>query len=353
MKTAPRGLVRIGLIGCGSIAYWMHLRALRRMAGARLVAVADPDPKARERAAKLISTPIYKDAAELLARSDIDAVVITAPNIVHAELATAAAAAGKNFYLEKPIAVTLAEAHAIVNATERAGVLGVIGFNRRCNPFFEHARRLLDAGRVGRIRAVQTIFCEPNEPSQMPDWKRHRSTGGGALFDLASHHVDLLRWFLSDEITDVTARLQSERSDQDSVWLRIGLARGVEASVFCSFRTGAADSLEFFGENGTLRVDRHRCSISLRLARRFGYGVRNAFVFPARDTFPWRLTRLVRPSYDDSYRRALSRFVSMCRGEPQPHSSLNDGVRSLEVILAAEESSAANGAVRRVSTSQS
>lgn len=330
----------------------MHLRALRRLRGAQLVAAADPDSKARARAAQLISAPIYESPTELLARPDIDAVIITAPNTVHAKLATAAAAAGRNFYLEKPIAMTMSEAREILEATERAGIVGVIGFNRRCNPFFEQARRLLGRGQIGRVRAVQSVFSEPNEPEQMPVWKRRRASGGGALLDLASHHVDLLRWFLNDEISEVVARLQSEKSDQDSVWLRLFFHHGAEASVFCSFRTGLADAIEFFGEKGTLRVDRHRCSISLRLSRRFAYGVRDAFVIPAPDAISWRLARIVRPSYDASYRRALIRFVSMCCGETQQLSSLQDGLRSLEVVLAAEESAAAGGAVRRLSTSQ-
>lgn len=347
-RSLTNGPVRIGVIGCGSIAYWMHLRELRRLPGARLVAAADPDPEARARAARLVAVPIHKDAAELFARPDIDAVVISAPNTVHAELARAAAAAGRHFYLEKPIALSRVEALEVIAAAKQAGIVAVIGFNRRCNPFFEQARRLLSEGYIGRIHAVQSVFSEPNIPAQMPAWKRKRATGGGALLDLGSHHVDLLRWFLDDEIVDVAAHFRSEQSDQDMGWLQLSFRTGPCASVVCSFRTGASETFEFFGEKGTLRVDRHRGSISLSLPRRFGYGTRRTFVWPQMDAIAWRCARLLRPSYDASYRRALSNFVARCSGRTQPFASLQDGLRSLEVILAAEQSATNGGIAREV-----
>src|ERR1700737_879979 len=92
--------VRIGVIGCGVIAYWKHMRLLKKMPQAQLVAAADPDPSARERAKRLTGAEVYCDAGELLARPDIDAVVICTPTNLHAELGIAAARARKHFYIE-------------------------------------------------------------------------------------------------------------------------------------------------------------------------------------------------------------------------------------------------------------
>ena len=98
------------------------------------------------------------------------------------------------------------------------------------------------------MRAAVTVFSEPIALNDMPAWKRRRTTGGGVLFDLASHHVDLLRWFLDDEVAKVEARLKSEVTDDDTAWLRIAMRGGAEARSFFSFRTGRADFLEFIGE---------------------------------------------------------------------------------------------------------
>ena len=332
--------MRIGLLGCGVIAYWAHLRALGRLRGATLAAAADPDPRARERASRVAHVPIYAGADELLARGDVDAVVICVPTHLHAELAVAAALRGKHFYLEKPIATTAAEAARVIEAAETAGVTGVIGFNRRLHPLYEQARSILATGRIGRVRAVQTAFCEPIPLAVMPEWKRRRATGGGVLLDLASHHLDALRWFLDDEVAAASGCLKSDLSEHDTAWLELATRDGVEVQSFFSFRTGRADFLEFIGDRGTLRVDRHVPRLSLRLGRRFGYGVREGWIWPTARLAAWRLQRLIRPSADPSYRRSLQAFVDVVRGREGATASLEDGVRSLEAVLRVEASEA-------------
>lgn len=339
--TEPKRTIRFGVIGCGVIAYWAHLRELKRLKNASLVAAADPDAGARERAFRLAHVPVYEHADELLQRDDIDAIVISAPSHLHAELAVAAAMARKHFYLEKPIASTLQDACRVIEAARETGVTAAIGFNRRLHPLFTQARALLTAGRIGRIRAVFSTSCEPASPTAMPEWKKQRPTGGGVLLDLASHHVDLVRWFLNCEPMEIDARVTSEVSDHDTAWLQLTMGNGTEVSSFFSFRAGRADFMEFIGENGSLRVDRHRRSLSLRLDRRFGYGVRSALVLPSPEVLAFQLSRLIRPSYDPSYRSALAAFVELLNGGSPRVATLDDGLRSLETVLAAEESARA------------
>jgi myo-inositol 2-dehydrogenase/D-chiro-inositol 1-dehydrogenase len=330
--------VRLGLIGCGRLASFIHLPELRNLPNAVLVAAADPEPAARSRAGPIAGVPVHENAEQLLGRDDVDAVIICAPTPLHAELAVATAAARKHLYLEKPIAATLEDGRRVVDAVERAGVVAAIGFNRRRHPLFEQAREILAGGRIGAVRAVHMAFCEPTPPEVMPAWKRRRDTGGGVLLDLASHHVDLLRWFLDDEVETVNASVTSEISEGDAAWLQARMRGGAETHGFYSFRAGFADFLEFQGERGSLRVDRHRPSIELRVARRWGYGLRRAWPPPTIRTTIWRLERLVRPGRDPSYRRSLHAFVERLRGAAVALPSLSDGMRSLEAIVAAESS---------------
>ncbi len=332
------GSLRLGLLGCGSIAYWIHLRALRSLRGATLMAAADPDPAARERAQRLIRGPVYERAEELLGRDDIEAVVISAPTHLHAPLAIAAAEAGKHFYVEKPIATSAADGCRVLEAAGRAGVTGAAGFNRRLHPLYERARQLLANGCIGRVRAVQTVWSEPTPLDRMPAWKRLRSSGGGVLLDLASHHFDQLRWLLDEEIETIAASLRSEMSEQDSARIELGLRGGVEVQSFFSFRAGFSDYMEFLGDRGTLRIDRHSTLLPVRLARRVGYGVRRPWVAPTPALAAWRVQRLFRPSVDPSYRRSFGAFVDLVRGLPSGIASLTDGLKSLEAVLAAEDS---------------
>ena len=197
----------IGVLGLGGIACTHHLPALRRIQAVSVVALSDPDPRARERAARLApGAGRHASAESLLARQDVDAVLIAAPTHLHAELAGAAAAAGKHIYIEKPLATSGTEASRIIDAASRSGVRVAVGFNRRRHPLYVQARGVLAAEVIGRVRSVQSAFSEPVAPEEMPGWKRSRSTGGGVLLDLGSHHFDLIRWFLDSEVEPLAAR---------------------------------------------------------------------------------------------------------------------------------------------------
>src|SRR5688500_14876626 len=248
---------------------------------------------------------MHGSAEEILDRPDIEAVIISVPTHLHADMAVAAARAGKHFYLEKPVATTLADASRIADAVALAGVTAVTGFNRRLHPLYEQARAILRDGRVGDVRAVQTTWSEPARLADMPAWKRWRHTGGGVLLDLASHHFDLMRWFLDDEIGVIGASIASAESQHDSASVNILMKNGISVQSYFSFRSGPADYLEFICERGTLRVDRHRAALTVLESRRLGYGTRRGRIAPRRANAAWRLRRILRRTGDPSYIRAL------------------------------------------------
>lgn len=332
--------LRLGVIGCGNIAYWTHLREIRRIPGARLVAASDTDPAARERARRLTGLHIDASSEALLARDEVDAVVITAPTGLHASLAIDAAATGKHLYLEKPIATTRADAERVVAAVEKAGIVAVVGFNRRCHPAMEQAKALLASGRLGAVRAVQMVFSEPADPTGGPAWRQSRKLGGGVLLDLASHHVDLLRWILGTEVTHVAAGIAPHRCDADTAWIALTLEGGIQALGYYSSAAGRADDLTFNCERGLLTADRFRPHLRLQSSRRFGYGIREAFVRPSWAGLEWQVRRWWRPSWESSYHRALTQFVHQCQGGRSNLASMVDGRKALQVILTAEEAAA-------------
>lgn len=338
MRRRSPAKLRIGLVGCGTIASYAHLRLLRHLHGAALVAVADPAPEARARARRVARVPVHERADQLLGRGDVDAIVICAPPPAHAELAATSAAGGKHFYLEKPIATNLEDARRVVDAAATAGVAGAIGFNRRFHPLYGHARALLRAGRIGRVRAVVMTFCEPRQADAMPSWMRRRATGGGVLLDLASHHLDSLRWLLDDEIDRATASLRSEVSEHDTAQLSLWMRSGIEGQGFFSFRAGFADYLEFLGDRGIVRVDRFRRTLELRKARSRGYGLGRARAPRSAAVAAWRLQRPFRRVREVSFRRSLAAFVSLAHGDPGGLASPEDGLRCLEAVVEAESS---------------
>jgi myo-inositol 2-dehydrogenase / D-chiro-inositol 1-dehydrogenase len=327
------------VLGCGTLACWAHLPILARLPGARLVAAADPDPAARARAQRITKGAVHERADDAIARDDVDAVIIASATPSHAALAVAAARAGKHVYIEKPLALEAGEARRVLDAVRRAQVVGAVGFNFRAHPLHRRAAALVRAGRLGTLRAVQSAFCEPVAADRMPSWKRRRETGGGVLLDLASHHVDSLRWMLADEVISVDeARIGSLETDQDVARLTLRLRSGCDVQAYCSFRAGPADYLELIGDRGTLRVDRYRSRLELRVARRFGYGMRTSWARPDAALASLAMRRLARPSYEPSFRLSLAAFVDRLRGGLGPLATIEDGACSLAVVLAAEES---------------
>ena len=346
MTSPDAAPIRVGVIGCGVIAYWVHLRLLQKMKNVKLVVASDPEPAARERAARIAPVPIVERAEEILADPAVDAVVICAPTHLHADLAASALEAGKHVFVEKPIATNAHDSQRLLAIAQRSSLSAMVGFNRRLHPLFEQARRLIASGAIGAVHAVQSANCEPMIVEGMSEWRRRRETGGGVLLDLASHHVDLARWFLDDEVESVECSLASRETEDDTATLSLSMRKGAAIQSFFSFRTARADYLQFICERGTLLIDRHQPKFTVRVARRLGYGTRRQLVMPDAPVALWRAQRLARPSKEPSYQRALAAFADSIRGGPGKVASMADGARSLEVILAAEDSARSRTQIR-------
>ena len=334
-----RSLLRIGVIGCGTITYWTHLRTLASLRNVRVAGLADPDRDALARARQLVDAPIFSDPDVLLASKDIDAVVIASPAGLHAEHFRAACTAGKHIYLEKPLAHDAASLSAIRACIEGAALVFAVGHNYRFYPACQRLRQRLISGSIGDVRAIFSNFTEPVEVVNMPGWKRDRRDGGGVLLDLATHHIDLYRWFLQDELAQITADTRSLYSEQDSACVRATTRSGVELCGYFAFTSSRSHQLTFHGTKGVLHLDMHTGVITEATNRRHGYGVRKRTVGGGARDFGWRSRKLVQPSYNPSHRLALRAFVDGIANPARRHAdlaTLDDGAAALQAVLDAE-----------------
>lgn len=225
--TTPLG---VGLLGCGRIARMFHLLVLSSLDSARLVAVADADLAALRAAQAIVPEAVGVGHVEaLLAVPGVDAVVVCLSTHLHADAAVAAFDAGRHVYVEKPLALDAAAAARVREACSASGRTGLVGFNFRFHPLVGAAREAVAAGALGQVVGIRTAFS--SAPRELPEWKRDRATGGGALLDLASHHVDLLRHLTGSEITAVSATIATHRSADDTATLTLRLTSGVTAQV--------------------------------------------------------------------------------------------------------------------------
>lgn len=336
---AIRKPLTIGLVGCGWFAQAVHLPILRRLPGADLIALAEPDPDRRRAAGRRFpAARLCADYRDLLKIRGLDAVIVSVPTALHAEVAIAAMQRGKHVYLEKPIATGLREADDVVSAWKHSEVVGMVGFNYRLNALHQAARIHLQAGKLGPLTGARTVFTTP--PRSMPPWKRARSSGGGVLLDLASHHVDLVRFLFQQEVRLVYAEISSRCTEQDTATLQLQLADGLPVESYFSLAAAEEDRFEIYGQAGKLAVDRYR-SLDVDFFDAGGASSRLRRATLRLRSFgnvPYLFKKMRSPWHEPSYRESLSRFVSAARGRDKASPDLLDGYRSLEVICAAEES---------------
>lgn len=198
--------IGFGVIGAGIFGE-MHALTFSRAPQSKLVAVCDLDKKrADEIAKKYGASTVYTDYRQLLENPEVKAVSVATPDFAHREIAVACAQAGKHLLVEKPLATTVADAEAILKAAEAAKIKLMVDFHNRVNPPFVNAKQAIKNGEIGRpayvyVKLSNTTFVA----TKMLSWAGKTS----ALWFLASHTTDLVRWLLDDEPVRVYAVTRS------------------------------------------------------------------------------------------------------------------------------------------------
>lgn len=324
MNEAP---LRVGLAGCGGIARQYHLRELLADPRVELGAIADPDQRSLAALPTLPGVEILDSAEDLIGRPGIEAIVVCVPTPAHARIGAAVARGDQHLYLEKPLALTIGEARSLEIELGARPQVSTIGFNFRRSPAFRLLRDRLSSEGVGEIVCVRGWQCEAAVPEALPEWKRARSSGGGAMLEIASHQVDFARWLLGREVTGVEeARLDSIRSEHDDARFVLAMEGGARVEIVVSYVQGRKHRWEVEGSRGVLRAERWPAWVS-RPRRASSYG-------------PTRLATSLRalpiPRREPSFGLALQDFVAAAAGDVRELPTIADGRRSLEVVLAAE-----------------
>jgi predicted dehydrogenase len=331
--------LKVGLIGCGRIAMQAHLFNLTHMPEVELIAFAEPDPLQRKKAARLVpKASAFSSYEELLERTEVQAVVICVPNALHAETTIAALNRGIHVYLEKPLATSSHQALEVIEAWQRAGVVGMMGFNYRFNKLYQTVRAHVCSGALGDLVMVRSVFSTAKKGP--PKRKLSRENGGGVLLDLGSHHLDLIRYFFDHEVSEVFAEIQSRTSEGDTAMLQMRLTNGTTIQSFFSSSAIEEDSFEIYGERGRLSVNRYR-SLDVRITHSTLAGFRLRQTLQSLRSLshtPYLLKKMRAAAHEPSYDSALRRFVSAARSGEHLNPDFYDGYDNLKIIEAAEGS---------------
>lgn len=255
-------MIRFGVLGCGRISK-RHLDLLGRgqIAGASLAAICDNNPQRLDDARGRFNVSAYDDIEKLLADDSVDVVSVLTPSGMHADHAIACARAGKHVVVEKPMALTLRDADRMIAACDEARVKLFVVKQNRMNVPVVQARKALDAGRFGDLilGTVRVRWCRDQKYYDQDSWRGTWAQDGGVLSNQASHHVDLLEWFMGD-VVSVHARASRTLVDieaEDTAIATLQFDNGALGVIEATNATRPKDlegSLSILGAKGTVVI---------------------------------------------------------------------------------------------------
>jgi len=314
--------VKLGIIGLGYIGQ-LHLRHSLKLANAEVVAVADTSLKALEKARALGVKKAFTDYADILKDPQVDAVLISLPTHLHLKCAQQVAEAGKDIFLEKPIAATVEEAKDVISAAERNSVKLMLGYPFRFNKNFIQVKEDLENGLIGDVENAHATYissgpffhrAEGHSPVPVPDWWFNTQlTGGGVLVDLGCHLINLLRW-LFGEIVEIKGHF-GHRFSMDFEDSAMCLARFNSGSV-------AVINVGWFSQEYILRVDLLGSVRNISVEHMPSSTMSNAFRMLTKG-----ISSFNQPHFDE-----LQYFVDCLVKDEAPSPTGLDGLRDLEAI---------------------
>lgn len=340
--TAKGKPVRIGMIGCGSVARERHLPALQSLPDARVVAVADNHSDRLNQVADQFQIPARStDFRSLLKDPSIDAVGVCVPVQLHVEVALAALEAGKHLFIEKPLSLDLAEIDRLIETASHSSSKVIVGFNLRRHRLLREAREIIRSGRLGRLELIRSTLTSNH--LTVPEWRAKRESGGGALIEMAVHHFDLWRFLLGTEVDEVFALTRSSEWDDETATVSARMTDGMIAVVELCERTSNNNTVEVNGRSGRVRVDCYRFDgleyspaanvpgdMRARLSR-IAYALRE---------LPPAVLKRRGGDYIATYGQEWQHFIDSINDDTPVECTLEDGRRATQILLASLESAA-------------
>lgn len=326
--------IRVCLVGAGRVAKVHASSLVHHIPAGKLVTMVDTNPDVLEETSDQFDIESrFGTLEEAFSGADFDAVVITTPTFTHASLAVMAARAGKHIFLEKPMALTLAECDAITDAASEKGVLLQIGFMRHFEPEFEAAARRIEAGEIGRPMLIKSLTHGPGLP---PPWARDLKSSNGMLAEVNSHDWDCTRWLMGSNPQRVYVEVANFKGEArgvdtenfyDNVLVNIRFESGGLGSIsgICPCEYGYDARVEIVGERGIMQIGEIRGQAVVVCTSRD-----HGLVTPIYRTWPERFAW--------GYIREMEHFINCIQTDTPPKVGGEDGRWAVAGVLAGTKS---------------
>ena len=324
--------IRLAVVGCGRIAD-KHFQAITQHPSAlELVAVCDTDPQALAKASDTTGALAISDYHQLLTNPDIDVVALCTPSGLHARQTIEAASAGKHIITEKPMATRWQDGVQMVRACDDAGVrLFVVKQNRR-NTTLQLLKRAIDEKRFGKIHMVHlnVFWSRPQSYYDQAKWRGTWEFDGGAFMNQASHYIDLFDWLIGpvdkvQAMISTTRDIEVEDTGVMNVRWRNG-ALGSMSVTMLTYPNNLEGSITILGEKGSVRIG--------------GVAVNDIQLWDFADSRDYdqqikAANYQTTSVYGFGHPLYYKNVIDVLRGEAEPETDGREGLKSLELIIAA------------------
>lgn len=333
---------KVAVLGAGFVSA-IHLESYHRFVpSAEVIAVYARNPeKAKAFAEKYNIPKWYDDLDEIINNSGCEVIDICLPNYLHAEATLKAAAAGKHIIIEKPLAVTLEEADAMIAASKKANVKLMYAEELCFAPKYERVRNLVNEGALGEIYMLKQAEKHSGPHS---DWFYDiERAGGGVLMDMGCHAIAWFRWMLKNAkaisvyATMSTVLHKGRTKAEDNSIVIVEFENGVTAVAENSWAKhgGMDDRCEVYGNGGVVYADLFMGNAAISYSKNgYGYAMEKADT-----TVGWSFT-VFEEVFNQGYPHELQHFIDCVQNNKQPLVTGEDGRAVLEIIYAAYASAA-------------
>ncbi|MCH1625304.1 Gfo/Idh/MocA family protein [Ferdinandcohnia quinoae] len=337
--------IRVGVIGCGSIAQHRHLPEYVANKNVELTAVCDRNLVRANEIAEKYGAHAYTSYETLLNSGKVDAVSVCTPNYLHAPISIAALEAGLHVLCEKPMATSKEEAEAMIAAANANGKKLMIGHNQRFVPSHQKARQLIQSGEIGKIYSFRTSFGHGGPESWSVDGKESwffnkEKAFVGAMGDLGVHKADLLRYVLGEEIVEVGSFVETNAKDfanvDDNAVCVLKTESGAIGTLAASWAYVSKEdnSTIIYGEKAILRLEDDP---TYSLVAQYTNG----------EIIKYELGKIQSNAEGgQNNSQVIRKFVDSIKNDIEPSVPGEEGMKSLQVILAALESNETKQIVR-------
>ena len=334
--------IKFALAGCGRISnnHFGSFEALKD--DCEVVAVCDTDPAALQTAVERTGAKGYADYAQMLAETDADIIVLTTPSGLHPQQAVDALEAGFHVVTEKPMATRLHDGERMVQAADKAGKRLFVVKQNRLNATLQLLKRAVEEKRFGKICMVHlnVFWTRPQSYYDQGGWRGTWEFDGGAFMNQASHYVDLMEWLIGP-VEDVQAMISTHRNieAEDTGVMNIRWRNGALGSMavtMCTYPKNLEGSITILGETGTVRIG----GMAVNEIQEWNFADSRDYDEQVKAA-NYETTSV----YGFGHPLYYKNVIDVMRGQAKPVTDGREGLKSLELLIAAYRSARDNKTV--------